>query len=216
MDMMEERGRTNTSRRAGPRQQENVAIFGALRTIHNDLTKIPAEKIAVREWTRFRCRFGCASYGTHFCCPPFVPSIVETRAMVAEYETAVLARFDTATFPPGPDGLPLSQREVLGTVQQTIADLERAAFLAGYYRAFGMGGSPCTLCSTCAAQEMIDTGTTPTAADAIRCRQKKVMRPSMEALGIDVFETVRSVGLSIEVLTGRDDPPIYFGLVLLE
>jgi predicted metal-binding protein len=216
MVMMDERGGINTSRRVGPREQENVAIFGALRTIHNDLTSIPAEKIAVREWTRFRCRFGCAAYGTHFCCPPFVPSIAETRAMVAEYRTAVLARFDTATFPPGPDGLPLSRGEVLRTIQQTIADLEKTAFLAGYYRAFGMGGSPCALCSTCVAKEMLDAGTTPTAADAIRCRQKKVMRPSMEGLGIDVFETVRNVGLSIEVLTGRADPPIYFGLVLLE
>lgn len=213
---MEESGSRNNSRRTAPRDQENVAIFGALRTIHNDLTRIPAEKIAVREWTRFRCRFGCAAYGTHFGCPPFVPSTAETRAMTAEYHTAVLVRFDTATFPPGPDGLPLSRGEILRTVQQTIADLERTAFLAGYYRAFGMGASPCALCSTCVAQEMLDAGTTPTALDAGRCRQKKMMRPSMEALGIDVFETVRNAGLSIEVLTGREDPPIYFGLVLLE
>lgn len=213
---MEESGSRNTTRRAGHRNQENVAIFGSLRTVHNDLTRIPAEIIAVREWTRFRCRFGCAAYGTHFCCPPFVPSTAETGAMIGEYHTAVLVRFDTSTFPPGPDGLPLSRGEILRTVQQTIVDLERTAFLAGYYRAFGMGASPCALCSTCVAQEMLDAGTTPTATDAIRCRQKKVMRPSMEALGIDVFETVRSAGLSIEVLTGREDPPIYFGLVLLD
>lgn len=213
---MEESGSRNNTRRTAPRDQENVAIFGGLRTIHNDLIRIPAEKIAVREWTRFRCRFGCAAYGKHFCCPPFVPSTAETRAMVAEYRIAVLARFDTATFPPGPDGLPLSRGEILRTVQQTITDLERTAFLAGYYRAFGMGASPCALCSTCVAQEMLDAGTTPTTADVVRCRQKKGMRPSMEALGIDVFETVRNAGLSIEVLTGREDPPIYFGLVLLE
>ncbi|WP_201763865.1 DUF2284 domain-containing protein [Methanosphaerula palustris] len=214
--MMEESSGRGTTRRAGPREQENVAIFGSLRTIHNDLTSIPADIIAVREWTRFRCRFGCAAYGTHFCCPPFVPSTEETRTMIAEYHSAVLARFDTATFPSGPDGLPPSRGEILRTVQQTIADLERAAFLAGYYRAFGMGASPCALCSTCVAQEMLDAGTTPTPADAVRCRQKKVMRPSMEALGIDVFETVKNAGHSIEVLTGRDDPPIYFGLVLLD
>lgn len=40
-------------------------------------------------------------------------------------------------------------------------------------------------------------------------------RPSMEAAGIDVFETVRRAGLSLRPLKERDDYVRYFALLLL-
>ena len=80
--------------------------------------------------------------------------------------------------------------------------LERDLFLAGHYKAFGLGSGPCGLCRTCA----FDKG----------CRHPYKARPSMEAVGIDVFATARRHGFIIEVVRTHDDPQHYFGLVLVE
>ena len=56
--------------------------------------RIPASDVIVSDWVRFKCRFGCKGYAKHFGCPPYAPSPHETRAMVGEYQTGLLLRFD--------------------------------------------------------------------------------------------------------------------------
>ena len=82
------------------------------------------------------------------------------------------------------------------------AALEKKLFLAGYYKALGLGSGPCELCETCAFDE--------------GCRHPYKARPSMEACGIDVFATVRSHSFTIDVVRTRKAPQHYFGLVLVE
>jgi predicted metal-binding protein len=82
------------------------------------------------------------------------------------------------------------------------AKLEREIFLAGYYKAFGMGAGPCELCTRCA----FDKG----------CRHPQKARPAMEACGIDVYSTVRQHGFAIDVVRTRRDAQHYFGLVLID
>jgi predicted metal-binding protein len=48
------------------------------------------------------------------------------------------------------------------------------------------------------------------------CRSPKLARPCPEALGVDVFGTVRGVGLPIEVLTGYDQEMHRYAFLLLE
>ena len=87
-------------------------------------------------------------------------------------------------------------------IHKVVVALEREAFLLGYYKAFGMGAGPCQLCAECAG--------------AHGCRHGDEARPSMEACGIDVFETVRSQDLAIEVLSSTECQGNYYGLVLIE
>ncbi len=88
-------------------------------------------------------------------------------------------------------------------ITKTIAvKLEREAFLAGHYRAFGLGSGPCSLCRECAFEK--------------GCRHPNQARPSMEGCGIDVYRTARANGFTIEVVRNRRDPQHYFGLVLIE
>ncbi|MHC4664298.1 MAG: DUF2284 domain-containing protein, partial [Planctomycetota bacterium] len=85
----------------------------------------------------------------------------------------------------------------------TIApNLEREIFLSGYYKAFGLGAGPCRLCDECS----FDSG----------CIHADDARPSMEACGIDVYETARANGYEIEVVRHRKDKQHFYGVVLVK
>ncbi|MDN3515554.1 MAG: DUF2284 domain-containing protein [Candidatus Brocadia sp.] len=82
------------------------------------------------------------------------------------------------------------------------AEIEKIAFSMGFYKAFGLGAGPCKLCENC-----------ETTAPCIRTMDA---RPSMEACGIDVYQTVRNHNLNIETLKNKSDEVNIYGLVLLE
>jgi predicted metal-binding protein len=84
---------------------------------------------------------------------------------------------------------------------EVVLKLEREIFLAGYYKVIGFGAGPCMVCKTCHPE---------------KCAQPKNARPSMEACGIDVFETVRANGWPIMVLKDLQSDGNYYGLLLID
>ncbi len=86
--------------------------------------------------------------------------------------------------------------------REKLADIERRTFLAGYHRAFMMADGPCRLCSPCPLE--------------LPCRHPNKARPSMEACGIDVYETAHRAGFPLRVVRTRDDVPNYYSLLLVE
>ncbi len=82
------------------------------------------------------------------------------------------------------------------------AEIEKMAFSLGYYKAFGLGAGPCKLCENC------DT--------AHSCVRTMEARPSMEACGIDVYQTARNHNLKIETLKNHNEEANIYGLILLE
>jgi len=155
---------------------------------------IPIEKVVVRDWVRLKCRYGCGSYGRRLTCPPYSPTPEEMRRVLREYEIGLLVKFGPSVVEGGAeDGV---------NVHEVMFKLERAAFLRGYYPAFGLACGPSTLCPECNVEEGI-------------CRKPHMARPSMEACGIDVYATVRNIGLELRVVTSYDQKPTYFGLLLL-
>jgi predicted metal-binding protein len=140
--------------------------------------------VSTPPWVRWKCRFGCGGYGSSLMCPPHTPTPADTRLMLDEYKRAVL--FES---PPG-------------KAKAIAHALERKLFLAGYYKAFGLGAGPCVLCDECAFEE--------------GCRHPDKARPAMEACGIDVFATARRHGFKIDVARSRRDEQHYFGMVLVE
>jgi len=135
-------------------------------------------------WVRWKCQFGCGGFGSSRMCPPHTPTPEQTRRLLDEYKHAIL--FEAA----------------LGTSKKIAVKLERAVFLAGHYKALGLGAGPCPLCATCAFEK--------------GCRHPQQARPAMEACGIDVYATARRHGFTINVVRSRRDPQHYFGLVLIE
>lgn len=145
---------------------------------------IDPRSVVTAPWVRLKCQYGCGGYNSSLCCPPFSPTPDYTRKVLDSYQRAILIHCK-----PGVD------------VKRLVADLEREAFLAGYYKAFGLGCGPCNLCDECNMESCIY----PTQA-----------RPAMEACGIDVFATARGNGMPIEVVTDRSCDQNYYGLLLLD
>ena len=154
---------------------------------------IPIADVFVRDWVLLKCKFGCEGYGGCLTCPPCSPSPEQTRRVLAEYRYALLMHFVRE---PGK-----KKPKKKFTITKFVADLERTIFLAGYFKAWGMGCGPCRLCKTCNFDE---------------CRHPRDARPSMEACGISVFETARKAGFPIEVVTDFDKRSNRFGLILIE
>ena len=158
-----------------------------------DAVELPAEKVVVRDWVRWKCRFGCGEYGRRLTCPPLSPSPEETRRVLREYNLCLLVRFGPCVEAGYGDGV---------NVHEVMFELERAAFLMGYYSAFALASGPCPYCEECTLKEG-------------SCRHPERARPSMEACGIDVYATSRNAGYDLKVVTSRDQRPVFFGLLLL-
>ena len=145
---------------------------------------VPPKSVETGEWVRWKCQFGCGGFGSSLVCPPHTPTPGETRKMLDGYERAILLE------------------SPLGETKKIAADLERELFLAGHYKALGLGAGPCQLCDTCAFDE--------------GCRHPCEARPSMEACGIDVYATARKHAFTINVVRTPEDPQHHFGLVLID
>ena len=195
-------------------KREFGALLQELREIHADFKPIAIEQIEVAEWVRWKCRYGCKAYGKHLNCPPHVPSVEETRKLIACYEKAIITRFDAK---PNPDVPPARIHHYLWDAitdfYNTMFELERHAFLAGYYKAFALVGLCCSYCEECLPER---EGTAVDQAPTRFCLHAQKMRPGMENVGIDVFKTARNVGYAVEVLTSPHEPITFFGLLLIE
>lgn len=192
-------------------------LLSELKSVHEDLHLISTDIIVVGNWVRLKCKYGCENYGKHLCCPPFTPTPDETRAILSEYRNAALARFEVKPDSKLPPKLALrAMSNSVAKIQKTIADLEKSAFLAGYYKAFGMNAMPCALCETCIIQEIQKKDQAVFDLDGVKCRNKQIMRPSMESLGIDVFQTVKNAGFKARVLKDSKETVELFGLILLD
>lgn len=93
------------------------------------------------------------------------------------------------------------------TRPQDIVDIvvavEREAFLLGRYLALGLKGGSCFLCSECTAPDE-------------PCRHPDRARPAMEALGIDVFATLKNADIPAGVKTSGDQEWFFHGLILVD
>lgn len=170
--------------------------------------EVSPEDIVVGEWVRWKCVFGCKGYGKHLSCPLHVPGPQQTREMLKEYKKAYLVHFKGI---PGikeldPDEVPTNWHAFLASlilrIHNTVYELEQHAFYSGYYKALGFDAYPCYYCEECVAEQSKGPVDVSFKRD---CRHAEKVRPSMEAVGIDVFATVRKLGLPIEVIPCKDN-----------
>ena len=158
---------------------------------------ISGDDVHVCQWVRLKCMFGCDSYGKKGCCPPAVPSVSECKDLFAEFNHILILQITEKLRDPN-DREEWSRKKNLA-----LLPLEREIFLAGHHKAFLLFMDECRLCNDCLA----------TRAD---CRNPSMARPSAEALGVDVFSTVRTAGFPIEVLTECDQEMNRYAFLLVE
>lgn len=163
----------------------------------HDYRWIRASEIRVAHWVRFKCMFGCTSYGKKGTCPPQVPSVEECRAFFNEYDDAVIFHFAKKVKEPE-DRVPWSRE-----LSRRLTKLEREVFISGYHKAFMLFMDECRLCKEC-------TGNRTT------CINKNDARPGPESLAVDLFTTVRSIGYPIEVLSSYNQEMNRYAILLVE
>jgi predicted metal-binding protein len=155
---------------------------------------IDPHSVAIAEWVRLKCQFGCPGFGRSHCCPPNTPTPEVTQKVVDSYQKAILLHRCI------PHGTP--RREETKQFNQVVMRLEIDIFLEGYYKAWSMTSGPCRLCKECDLSNP--------------CKHGYQARPSMEACGVDVYKTARENGFPIQVVKTHEEGQNIFGLILVE
>jgi predicted metal-binding protein len=169
----------------------NKYVTKALKSVFDHAIVIPTSDVYTAPWVRMKCQFGCDFYGKSLTCPPYTPTPAEMRLVLDSYTHAILLHRNWK-----------SGRRDVTEFHDALLDLEFTLFFDGYHKALGMGTGPCKRCEKCNVSGV--------------CVHGDKKRPSMEACGIDVFQTALRQGLSLRVLTSKDDERHSCGLVLVE
>ena len=134
-----------------------------------------------------KCLFGCADFGKLHTCP------YQRSPLSMEENRQIFQRY--------------ARGLIIGcdnkTDSQNISyEIERECYLDDYYLAISL--SDCGLCNTCAKGKEAP------------CHFPVKARPAMQSVGIDVFKTVRTLGLPIEVLREKDAPQNWYSAVFVD
>ncbi|MBF0528694.1 MAG: DUF2284 domain-containing protein [Deltaproteobacteria bacterium] len=85
---------------------------------------------------------------------------------------------------------------------RTVLAIERQAFLDGSY--FALALMSCNLCGECQVKK------------GEACLTPDKVRPCEAGFGIDIYATVRGVGLPIQVLPNKEEVPNRYGFILID
>lgn len=154
--------------------------------------------VVTAPWVRLKCQFGCPGYGRSYGCPPDTPTPRQTQEILDAYRRAVLFHLEA---PSTPDG---SRRKQRHRLYDALVTLEGDLFKDGYYKAFLFLSGPCHLCRECGKLK------------GEPCQLGYRARPSMEACGIDVYQTARNNGFFIEPLREKSETQNIYCLMLVD
>ncbi|MFW6176493.1 MAG: DUF2284 domain-containing protein [Thermoplasmatota archaeon] len=182
----------------------------------DDAKIIDTDDVIVDMRVRGKCHYACEEYNTNMNCPPHVFSIEQTKRLINNYLFAILLNFKV---PSDIIAGELSEEQAkelrkYGVKRyQIIGKLEREAFDDGYPLSLGFAGGPCStyLCPNQDCQ----------ALEEGKCRHPLLARPSMEAMGMDVYRLAAEVGWDIYPIGGHTNPDeiphgTFVGIVFIE
>jgi predicted metal-binding protein len=180
-------------------------IIAVARVLGNvDAKLIKPNQVSVREWVRLKCQYGCDLYAKKLTCPPFTPTVEETKRMLSEYHEILLLKFEQ---------YPITEKDHIRFMEELnkredqandkTLKIEKELMLKGYYKAFALEPGTCNKCNECAARPG-------------ECRFPAVARPTPESLAIDMFETVKNAGWQMEVKTAPNQNWTNYALILVE
>jgi predicted metal-binding protein len=153
---------------------------------------IPADWVQIDERVRLKCSVSlCPNYDKSIHCPPHTPSTEFMKKALSRYAYAILFALEIS---------PVDHFSVRSIERQAAAGwsrkcleivgtLESLAFGSGYYLAMGFGQGSCRK-ALCGQNKclVLEGGSCPFSLKA---------RPSMEAVGMDVYGLVTRVGWEI-------------------
>ena len=153
---------------------------------------IPADWVEIDERVRLKCSIPlCPYYDKCLFCPPHVPSPEFMRKALGRYSHAIISALDVipvedfagrAKERGSADKWPRKSFEIAGRI-------ETLAFGSGYHLAMGFAQASC-LKALCGQERCL-------VLEGKKCPYPLKARPSMEAVGIDVYSLVTRVGWDI-------------------
>jgi predicted metal-binding protein len=162
----------------------------------SDAVVIPAAMVSIEDRIVELCREPlCDGYGKSLHCPPHAMKPTEARKLLKSFHTALLFKVDVA-----PSLLLSDERfEAFKVIYNTASKLEEAAVRSGYAlsRGFAAGSCKSVFCRNLPCKALTDKAL---------CRYPSLARPSMEAVGINVFRLVREAGWEIHFIARDSDP----------
>lgn len=168
-------------------EQQQYYVDKALQLGAAHAVAFTIDDIAFDPRTLLKCMFGCDDWGKGHTCPSRPGSLKpwEYEQLFRKYSWGIIIH--------SPD------KKVS---QEVSFEIERQAFMDGYYMAFSL--SDCALCGKCAGHANHD------------CLNPKKARPAFHSVGIDVFKTVRKFGLPIATLKDKNEPQNWYSAVFIE
>ena len=136
--------------------------------------------------TILKCMFGCGDWGHGCTCP-------SKAGFLKPWELEPLLRKYKTVL--------IIHSRSKKIAQAASFAVEREAFLSGDSLAFSM--SDCAICEQCAG------------VSGEVCRDAKRARPAFHSVGIDVFETVKKLGLPLEALREQGEEENWYAAVWL-
>jgi len=169
------------------RYREKALKLGATRA-----KVIEAAEIPVDERVTLKCQIPrCFGYGAGAHCPPNTMKPGELREVLAKYQWAVFFIKDVPPEVIVRDKATIKERvAAYQEVFKIVSELESMAFYDGHYLAFGFAAGSCRH-TYCGQQKSCQ------ALEGKRCRFSLLSRPSMEAVGIDVYKMTAALGWDI-------------------
>ena len=133
-----------------------------------------------------KCRWGCEDFFRESIkCSTRNTTFQERVEMVQKYNRILLVHSHDAH-----------------ELTTALLELEKTAFLDGYYFAFAI--RYCNACRSCSVN------------DGKPCLFPEKVRPCDQAFGIDVYKTVRGLGLPCEVLQDKTSQQNRYGFLLID
>ena len=153
---------------------------------------IEVQEIPVDERVTLKCQIPrCFGYGAGAQCPPNTMKPAELREILKNYRWAVLFTLEVPPEVIVRDKDTVKERvAAYQKLYQLVSAVESLAFYDGHYLAFGFAAGSCRH-TFCGQQEDCQ------AMGGKRCRFSLLSRPSMEAVGIDVYQLVARQGWEI-------------------
>ena len=207
-NMKNKKNGTNEKNKLSSVDKENVTILlqTAKESGATEAVYINADDVVVDDRVRLKCFIPlCRHYGD-LVCPPNVPTPDEFRRYLKQYRFAILLSTEYAN-PPKPKSLADSEdvsaeiRTKSTDLSDILLKLEGVSLQKGYRFAAGFTGGSCNYCDSC-----VKTGG--------ECKTPYRARPSMEAVGVDVVETLKNVDMNLEFPVS--DKVIWWGLLLVD
>jgi len=153
---------------------------------------IPADWVQIDERVRLKCSIPlCPNYGKCHFCPPHTPSLELTRKALSRYGHAIV--FALEITPVEHFSVRATQRHIAAEWSrkcfEIVGNLETFAFGSGYYLAMGFAQGSCRR-ALCGQDQCL-------VLEGRNCPFPLKARPSMEAVGIDVYGLVTRIGWNI-------------------